>query len=123
VTIDCAVLPVLPGLPTRTEMAMLQDVQTVMPAMSSGGGGSPHAQCQFRMIVVAPAGGAGTDGIPWLESQFQNQFQMKVWDVGASGTSVIPFELSAVVLAVSPGAVFAPEADACGGAGVTVAEG
>jgi hypothetical protein len=81
VTIDCVRSPVSPGLPTRTEMAMLHDVQMVIPATSSGGGGSAQAQCQFRTIVVAPAGGVGTAGTPSPASQFQNQFQMKVCDV------------------------------------------
>jgi len=63
---------------------MLHDVQIVMPATSIGGGGSAHAQCQFRMIVVAPAGGDGTAGTPSSEEQFQNQFQTKVCEVVAT---------------------------------------
>jgi hypothetical protein len=62
----------------RTEMATLHDVQTVMPARSIDGGGAAHAQCQFRTIVVAPGGGAGTSGTPSSPAQFQYQFQTKV---------------------------------------------
>ena len=57
---------------------MLHDVQTVTPSISSVGGGSAQAQCQFSTIVVAPAGGAGTAGVASSCAQFQNQFQMKV---------------------------------------------
>jgi hypothetical protein len=104
-------------------MAMLHEVQTVMPATSIGGGGSAHAQCQFRMIVVAPAGGDGTAGTPSSEEQFQNQFQMKVCEVGVTSSLVIPFELSAAVLPVSPGAAGGSGGDASGGGGVAVVEG
>jgi hypothetical protein len=76
--IVCARSPVLPGLPTRTEMAMLHDTQMVTPATSSVGGGSAQAQCQLSTIVVAPAGGAGTAGVASSFAQFQYQFQMKV---------------------------------------------
>jgi len=76
--IVCARSPVFPGLPTRTEMAMLHDTQMVTPATSSVGGGSAQAQCQLSTIVVAPAGGAGTAGVASSFAQFQYQFQMKV---------------------------------------------
>jgi hypothetical protein len=75
------------------------------------------------MIVVAPAGGDGTAGTPSSEAQFQYQFQTKVCEVGVTVLSVIPFELSAAVLPVSPGAAVGSGADASGAGGVEVVEG
>jgi hypothetical protein len=118
VTIDCTRSPVSPGLPMRTEIATLHDVQTVMPARSIDGGGAAHAQCQFRTIVVAPGGGAGTSGTPSPPAQFQYQFQTKVCETVVTGSGIIPFELSAAVLPVSLGVFAGSEADAVGGVGV-----
>jgi hypothetical protein len=107
----------------RTEIATLHDVQTVMPARSIDGGGAAHAQCQFRTIVVAPGGGAGTSGTPSSVAQFQDQVHTKVCEAGVTGSVVILFELSAAVLPVSLGVFAGSEADASGGAGVSVVVG
>lgn len=127
VAIDWATSPVSPGLPTRTEMATLHDVQTVIPSISSGGGASAHAQCQFRTIVVAPAGGAGTAGSPASAAQFQNQFQIKtcgaIGEVDDDVSTVIPLAGIPVVLPVSPSVGSGARTDTGGGPGVTVASG
>jgi hypothetical protein len=89
VAIELASVPVVcvtpaesPGLPTRTEIAMLQPTQTVVPVADTvGGGASGQFQCQFQMIVTAPAVGSGVggeSGVLASPSQFQYQFQIKV---------------------------------------------
>jgi hypothetical protein len=89
VAIELASVPVVcvtpaesPGLPTRTEIAMLQPTQTVVPVADAvGGGASGQFQCQFQMIVTAPAVGSGVggeSGVLASPSQFQYQFQIKV---------------------------------------------
>jgi hypothetical protein len=98
-------------------------MQTVMPARSIDGGGAAHAQCQFRTIVVAPGGGAGTSGTPSSVAQFQYQFQTKVCKVAVTGSTVILLELSAAVLPVSLDVFAGSEADAVGGAGVSAVVG
>src|SRR6186997_1834034 len=98
-------------------MAMLHDVHTVTPATSSGGGASAHAQCQLRTIVVAPAGGAGTDGVASSVAQFQYQFQTKVCGTLDDVGTVIPFEFATVVLPVSRGVTAGVTGAACCAAG------
>ena len=104
---------------------MLHDAQTVIPSISSGGGASAHAQCQFRTIVVAPAGGAGTAGQPVSDAQFQNQFQTKtcgaIGEVDVDVSTVIPLAEFPAVLPVSPTVESGVGADTGGGPGVTVA--
>jgi hypothetical protein len=68
-----------PGLPTRTEIAMLQPTQVVTDAMSSGGGTtSAQSHVQFRMIVVVSGVVAGRSAGVGSSLQFHVQFQTMV---------------------------------------------
>jgi len=125
--IDCVRSPLSPGLATRTEIATLHETHTVTPVTSSGGGSSAQSQCQLRTITVAFAGGAVTAGVASSVAQFQNQFQTKVCGGIDVDATVISFELSSVVLPVSPASATLPVAGVAGvvgaGAGISVGAG
>jgi hypothetical protein len=102
ICVVCVTSPESPGLATRTEIAMLQPVHSVTDVIDTcGGSTSGQFQFQLRTIVVVPGGGSGRSAGVGSSLQFQDQFQTMVFGESGVVLSVIPLELSLVVLPVA----------------------